>query len=93
VPTENATLARLPDTPLGASVPDALLLPAKQAAALCGVSVRTWWRMQSAAKVPAPVQVNGRPLWRTQELQAWVEAGCPDRKTWESLRKAKGGRS
>jgi predicted DNA-binding transcriptional regulator AlpA len=72
--------------------PQQLLIPARHAARLTGVSVRTWWRWHSARRVPAPVVIKGRPLWRVQELQAWVDAGCPDRKTWEALYRTKGGR-
>ena len=65
-------------------------VPAKLAAPLCGVSVATWHRLNSARKIPAPVRLGGRVLWRVQELRDWMGAGCPDRKTWEAL-KAAGG--
>jgi predicted DNA-binding transcriptional regulator AlpA len=69
----------------------ALLVPAEEAGRLCGVSEATWWRLHAAAKVPAPVRLGGRTLWRRAELVAFCEAGCPDRRTWELLR-SKGGR-
>jgi hypothetical protein len=42
--------------------------------------------------MPAPVMIKGRPFWRVAELQSWIAAGCPDRKTWEALAKQKGSR-
>ena len=67
---------------------DALLLPAARAAALCSVSSATWWRWQAAQRIPSPVRIGATVRWRAEELAAWVEAGCPDRKTWEALREA-----
>jgi hypothetical protein len=31
---------------------------------------------------------GGSKRWRVNEVRAWVEAGCPDRKTWATLRKS-----
>jgi predicted DNA-binding transcriptional regulator AlpA len=70
---------------------EALLLPAAVAGPLCGVSKATWWRLHAAGKVPAPIRLGGRTLWRRAELVAFCEAGCPDRKTWEAIRRQKGG--
>jgi prophage regulatory protein len=64
-----------------------LLIDARRAAALLGVSTATWYRMASAGRVPAPVRLSaGCVRWRAAELAAWTSAGCPDRRTWELLR-------
>jgi predicted DNA-binding transcriptional regulator AlpA len=63
-----------------------LLVPAGVAGPMCGRSEASWWRDHAARRVPAPVKLGGRTLWRTQELREWVESGCPDRRTWEALR-------
>jgi prophage regulatory protein len=68
--------------------PPALLLAARQAAALCGVSVATWWRWRAAGCCPAPVRVGGCVRWRAEELREWTKAGCPPRSEWEALRAA-----
>jgi predicted DNA-binding transcriptional regulator AlpA len=65
------------------------LLNAKRAASLVGVSMRTWWRLNSAAKIPAAVRVGHSKRWRVQELEEWIEAGCPDRRKWEAIRRVK----
>ncbi len=88
-------LPRLPDLqaphPDTAPTVEALLVPAEVAGTLCGVSKATWWRLHAAAKVPAPVRLGGRTLWRRSELAAFCEAGCPDRRTWEARRRQEGG--
>ena len=61
-----------------------LLLSARDAASLCGKSLRTWRSWDSAGRIPRPVRINRSTLWRFDELQKWVEAGCPRREEWEA---------
>lgn len=78
-----------PDAPPTPTV-EPLLVGAKTAAPLCGVGVATWWRWLALDRIPNPVRVGGKTLWRRAELVAWVEAGCPCRRIWEASQK--GGR-
>jgi predicted DNA-binding transcriptional regulator AlpA len=66
------------------------LVDAPTAAALCNVSRATWHRLNSAGKVPAPVKLGGRVLWRADELKAWTLADCPNRRDWEILQSTNG---
>ena len=67
---------------------EALLVSADQAASLCGVSPATWYRMAAGGRCPAPVRLSrGCVRWRVEELRTWITAGCPDRRTWEALRR------
>lgn len=63
-----------------------LLLTAKQAAAICGKSLRTWRTWDSAGWIPQPVRIGRSTLWRADELRDWVAAGCPRREEWEARR-------
>jgi predicted DNA-binding transcriptional regulator AlpA len=82
----------LPAAPTPAPSVKALLLSAAQAAILCGLSPATWYRMGSAGRCPAPPRLSrGCVRWRTEELRDWIAGGCPDRRTWEALGRAKGG--
>ena len=65
---------------------DPVLLTAREAARLCGFSLRTWWRLDSAGKIPAAIRFGRSKRWSAETLRAWVKAGCPDRKCWESMR-------
>jgi predicted DNA-binding transcriptional regulator AlpA len=68
-----------------------LLVDARQAAALCGVSPATWWRWDAAGRIPAAVRIgSGVVRWRRAELESWTAAGCPPRMEWEALRAAAG---
>jgi prophage regulatory protein len=65
---------------------EVLLLPARQAAVLCGVSTATWWRWDASGRNPAPLRLSaGCVRWRRAELMEWAAAGCPDRRTWQAL--------
>jgi predicted DNA-binding transcriptional regulator AlpA len=47
-------------------------------------SQRTTRRKYAAGLIPKPLRLSGSIRWNVAEIRAWVEAGCPDRKTWET---------
>jgi predicted DNA-binding transcriptional regulator AlpA len=49
-------------------------------------TVRTW---DAAGKIPAPIRIGGRVVWRVAEIRAWLDAGAPDRETWAAMRAAR----
>ena len=61
-----------------------LLLTARQAAAACSKSLRTWRAWNAAGWIPRPVRIGRSTLWRAEELREWVNAGCPRRAEWEA---------
>lgn len=63
-----------------------LLLDARAAAKICGVSRSHFLAMHSAGRIPLPVRLGRRVLWRAAELTVWIEAGCPSRDRWQSIR-------
>ena len=83
---EQTRQVRLPDTPHGdeRAHQDKLLVTAKQAAAMCGKSLRTWRSWDAAGWIPRPVRIGRSTLWRADELRKWVVAGCPRRQEWEA---------
>ena len=65
---------------------------AKRLAALLNVSVRTIRTLDAAGKLPRPVKIGGRSVrWVASEIEAWLAAGAPDRRTWETLRSERHG--
>ncbi len=67
---------------------ESALLSAKESAAFCAVSIASWWRYHAAAKIPKAIKLGGGTFWNRQELAAWVATGCPDRESWDAIRKA-----
>jgi hypothetical protein len=66
------------------------LVPALEAARLCGVSEASWYGLKSAGKTPPEVRLGGRVLYRIEDLKLWVALGCPDRRTFEARKTAAG---
>lgn len=69
---------------------EALLIDATGLAGLLGFSLRTVRRLDCSGKLPRPVRIGGAVRWRVEEVAAWLEADCPDRGQWETLRIRRG---
>ena len=60
------------------SNPEPLAVGAKEAARMCGLSERSWWRMVSSGQAPAGFRVGSRRrLWRYADVSEWVRTGFP----------------
>ncbi|HKB40498.1 MAG TPA: hypothetical protein VKD72_29000 [Gemmataceae bacterium] len=64
---------------------DKLLIDMAGLAHLTSLSVRTLRRMDAARDIPGRVAVGRRVLFQTEIIRAWVRAGLPGRKEWETL--------
>ncbi|GMV95129.1 MAG: hypothetical protein AMXMBFR82_49070 [Candidatus Hydrogenedentota bacterium] len=53
------------------------LLNVKEVADMLDLCQRSVWRMSDAGKMPRPVKLGSRSLWRKRELLSWLDAGCP----------------
>jgi predicted DNA-binding transcriptional regulator AlpA len=54
-----------------------LLLRAKSAAAMCGVSVRTWNYWRTAGKTPPSFKLGGCVVWKAEHIRLWVKLDMP----------------
>jgi predicted DNA-binding transcriptional regulator AlpA len=66
-------------------VREALAISARDLAEMLDVSLRQVWRLNSAGKLPKPIRLGGSVRWNRAEIQSWFEAGCPDRKAWDTM--------
>jgi predicted DNA-binding transcriptional regulator AlpA len=69
------------------ALPQPLHIRDTEAAHLTGISRMLWHRLRVQGKVPRNVKLGRRVLWNRQEIIDWIAAKCPDRKTWEAMRK------
>ena len=70
--------------------PAPLLWTAEQCAAACSVCRASWFSMQAAGAIPAPVLARGHiRRWAADEIAEWCKAGCPSRERWEQIRGAR----
>lgn len=44
-------------------------------------------------RLPLGFRIGRSRRWLVEEIQSWLRAGCPDRKTWEAMQNANGRRS
>lgn len=63
---------------------EAALLDARAAAAMCGISRSLWLALHNSGRIPLPVRLGRRVLWRREELLNWIRAGCPARQIWHA---------
>ncbi|HOA75967.1 MAG TPA: hypothetical protein PKL76_21195 [Phycisphaerae bacterium] len=53
----------------------------------------TVWKLNSSGRLPAPVYLSAKaPRWNLSELRRWLDAGAPDRRTWERLKRDQAGK-
>jgi excisionase family DNA binding protein len=64
------------------------LISIDELAVLLSASVRTVRRWDAAGRLPRSIKLGGVRRYRLHEVAAWIEAGCPDRKRWESMHDA-----
>ena len=53
------------------------------------VSRRHIYRMNSSGKLPRPIRLGRSVRWILPEINAWLQAGAPDRKTWDLVKENK----
>lgn len=63
-------------TDLPATEP-ARLLDVRAVAKLLQVSSRHIFRLSDGGKMPRPLKLGGAVRWDRDEIQRWIDAGCP----------------
>lgn len=58
-------------------VPAVQLITTEELAEILGMSKRTIWRLLSAGQIPQPVRIGRSTRWRRDEVQRWIDSGCP----------------
>lgn len=65
-----------------------LLVDANGLSPLLSAGVRTIRTWDQLGKIPEPVKLGGRVLWRVREIRRWIAAGCPPRDQWAAIKAA-----
>jgi len=55
-------------------------LTVEEVSTLLGIGVRTVWRWESIQKMPASKSFGHWKRWDKQEIDDWVNSGCPDQR-------------
>lgn len=63
------------------------LIGVPEVAEMLGIAERTVRRLKDTGRTPKPITLGRRLLrWRREEIERWIDAGCPTRGEWESMR-------
>ena len=63
-----------------------LALSATELAYKLGVSLRHVRRMDSSGKLPRPIKLGASVRWPIAEIEQWLAAGAPDRRSWQAMK-------
>lgn len=67
------------------TVPDRLTATDAELARMLGVSARHVWNLDKSGAIgPKPLFFGRSRRWNLAELRAWLDAGAPQRSTWEA---------
>jgi predicted DNA-binding transcriptional regulator AlpA len=61
------------------------VVDARRLAKLLSCGLRTVRTLDAAGKLPAPIRIGGRVVWRVGEIRAWLAVGAPDREKWAAM--------
>lgn len=68
-----------------------LLLDSKALATMLSIGLSKLYQMNRSGHLgPMPLKFGQRTLWRTEEIAAWVRAGCPRRELWLKMAQDQG---
>jgi predicted DNA-binding transcriptional regulator AlpA len=65
------------------------VVDARRLARLLTCGVRTIRTLDAGGRLPRPLRIGGRVVWRLDEVSDWLAAGAPDRDEWEARRAAR----
>ncbi|MCC7291373.1 MAG: helix-turn-helix domain-containing protein [Phycisphaerales bacterium] len=67
------------------------LLTVRDVAGVLRISSRQVQKLRASGRIPAPVKLARSTRWRADEIQAWVQAGCPAADEWTARKGAPRG--
>lgn len=70
---------------VGEPLPPAMLMTVDDLARELRTSAKTIRCLDAAGRLPRAVRISRRKRWPRQTIVAWIPAGCPNRKEWESF--------
>lgn len=63
------------------------LLNLKEVSELLQISKRTVYRLIAQGKLPNFIKIGGSIRWKSEDINLWVENGCPRREVYDYLKK------
>jgi predicted DNA-binding transcriptional regulator AlpA len=63
---------------------DVPLMTGKEAALLCRLGKRSWFRLHSCGKTPGCIKIGASFRWRRSDIELWLRMNCPDKSEFEA---------
>lgn len=60
-----------------------LLINSNALSKLLNLSQRTIYVMEKEGRMPVAIRVGKAVRWGLDEIKAWIDAGCPERSSWQ----------
>lgn len=54
------------------------LLSVQDVCRMLGCSRRTVYRLKDSGQMPPSIKIGGMVRWRPDEIQSWINDGCPE---------------
>lgn len=61
---------------------DKRLIGVRNLCEMLDVARTTIYRLKDSGRLPQPLKLGGSVKWRKDEIDAWVDAGCPPVTKW-----------
>ena len=55
------------------------------------ISIRQTRKLKAEGSLPNAIRLGRSIRWRASEIAQWIEAGCPNRETWETIQNGQRG--
>lgn len=68
------------------------LLTASEVGKILGLSKRQVFRLSASARIVRPLKIVGSTRFRQSDIDLWIALGCPDRKTFETVKNSESKR-
>jgi predicted DNA-binding transcriptional regulator AlpA len=62
------------------------LIDVKKLSKFLSIPQATIYEHNVMGKIPAPLKIGKKLLWRIDEIKEWLNAGAPGRQKWESIK-------
>jgi predicted DNA-binding transcriptional regulator AlpA len=69
-----------------------LLVRAKEASRLCGVSPRKWADLQASGQIPPAYRLGGCVVWKLEDIRLWIQYDMPCLDLFEQIKGANNDR-
>ena len=65
------------------------LMNVEEVGKMLNLSKRQIFRLNASGKIPAPLKIGGAVRWPKNDIESWIDMGCPDRSEFKARKEVK----